>query len=374
MLRPLLFLALLISVLRVQAKEPDRLDSLWQAHGDPQATTHERLLTLHELVLAMRSVDQDSSMVLARNLLAEAKDARDTLMIALGYRDIGLAFLMMRSSVPSLTYLDSSLVYYSSRNDSAYLVGAGAVESNMAFAYRKLGRMEESMEHNRRSIALHRRANDEEGIVYCYNGMGLTFQFQGQPDSALVYYQMCADLAEKLGMEQMAGGAYGNMGNVYAGTGRIGEAIDMTYKSLAILERAKDQAGVAACLTTISELKATTGDNEESLQLLLRAYALYEAADHRQGMMTAGSSIGGRLMELGRPDSAVMMLEKALALERGVDVKDLMGRTLLSLGQVYRLTGRTADASRVLLEAIALAQDLAYPNLQSIAATGVQMA
>lgn len=91
-------------------------------------------------------------------------------------------------------------------------------------------------------------------------------------------------------------------------------------------------------------------------------------------MMTAGSSIGGRLMELGRPDSAVMMLEKALALERGADVKDLMGRTLLSLGQVYRLTGRTADASRVLLEAIALAQDLAYPNLQSIAATGVQMA
>jgi len=358
MLRPLLFLALLISVLRVQAKEPDRLDSLWQAHGDPQATTHERLLTLHELVLAMRSVDQDSSLVLSRNLLAQAKDARDTLMIALGYRDIGLAFLMMRSSVPSLTYLDSSLVFYSSRNDSAYLAGAGAVESNKAFAYRKLGRMDESMEHNRRSIALHRRANNEEGIVYCYNDMGLTFQFQGQPDSALVYYQKCADLAEKLGMQGMAGGAYGNMGNVYLGIGRIGEAIDMTYKSLAILERAHDQTGVAACLTTISEMKAAMGDNEESLQLLLRAYALYKAADHRQGMMTAGSSIGGRLMELGRPDSAVTMLENALALERGADVKDLMGRTLLSLGTVYRLTGRTADASRVLLEAVALAQEL----------------
>jgi len=188
--------------------------------------------------------------------------------------------------------------------------------------------------------------------------MGRIHQIQGHSDSALFYYQKGVDLAEKLDMPNMVGGGYGNMGNVYAETGRIGEAIDMTYRSLAILEKAGEEAGVAACLTTISDLKRTTGDKEEALQLLQRAYRMYEGADYRQGMMTAGSSIGGMLMELGRPDSAVVMLEKALALEREGDVKDLMGRTLLSLGTVYRIVGRAADAEKILKEAITLAQEL----------------
>ncbi len=239
-----------------------------------------------------------------------------------------------------------------------YLSGAGGVESNLAFAYKNTGQLEQAMDHYRRSLALHARAHEEKGAVYCYAGMGRVFEIQGRSDSALAYYGRSAKLAEKLGMHDVAGGSYGNMGNVYAGTGHIGEAIDMTYRSLAILEQAKDEVGVAACLTTISALKSSTGDKKECLALLLRAYALYKGADFRQGMMTAGSSIGGMLMDLGRPDSAIVMLEKSLALEREGDVKDLMGRTLLSLGTVYRETGRLADAEKVLEEAVTLAKSL----------------
>lgn len=358
MLRTFLLSILLLSAYSASAEDPGGLDSLWQAYRDPQVTAHERLLTLHEISYALRSVDQDSSLVISKQLLAQAIRQQDTLMIALGYRDIGLANLMMRSSAPALAYFDSARVFYALRNDPEFLRGAGGVESNMAFAYKNMGRMDLAMDHYQRSIALHRSAQDEKGIVYCYSGMGRIFQIQGQSDSALAYYGKCAALAEKLGMSDLVGGSYGNMGNVYAETGRIGEAIDMTYRSLAILERINDRVGVAACLTTISELKRATGDKEESLRLLQRAYDLYKAADYRQGIMTAGSSIGGMLMEMGRPDSAVAMLENVLALEREGDVKDLMGRTLLTLGAVYRLTGRWSDAAKTLEEAIALAKEL----------------
>jgi len=334
------------------------MEKMWRIYRDTEASNRKRLEALHEIVSSMRSMDLDSSLTLAKQLRTNAKEFKDTLMIGLGYRDMGLAYLMMRSSEPALACMDTARLYYSVRQDPEFLRDAGALESNVAFALKNMGRMDQAREHYRKSIALHERAKDEEGVVYCYSGMGRIHQIQGHSDSALFYYQKGVDLAEKLDMPNMVGGGYGNMGNVYAETGRIGEAIDMTYRSLAILEKAGEEAGVAACLTTISDLKRTTGDKEEALQLLQRAYRMYEGADYRQGMMTAGSSIGGMLMELDRPDSAVVMLEKALALEREGDVKDLMGRTLLSLGTVYRIVGRAADAEKILKEAITLAQEL----------------
>lgn len=356
MIRSVLLICLLLPF--AVHSEGDPLDSLWHAYQDPQHTGQARLLTLHDIIYAMRSVDQDSSLVLARQLVAQAKAEHDTLMIALGYRDMGIAYLMMRSSDPALVCLDSALQFYATRQDSAYLRGAGAAQSNIAFAHKNAGRLTEAMEHYRLSMDLHRAANDEEGIVYCYNGIGRIHQIQGRPDSALHYYERTAHLAERLGMDDMAGGAYGNMGNVYAETGRIGEAIDMTYRSLAILERIGDERGVAACLTTISELKNALGEQQDALTLLRRALMLYTKVDYRQGMMTASSSLGALFMLMDRPDSAIVMLENALALEREGDVKDLMGRTLLALGSAYRQVGRSGDAERMLQEGLELARSL----------------
>jgi len=347
----------ILTILATHAYGQYPLDSLWRAFQG-QKVSREQLVTLHQIITEMRSVDQDSCLNLSHLLVDRAREQHDTLMIGQGYRDVGIAHLMMRSSEPALKALDSALFYYSTRLDSAFLRGAGAAESNMAYAHKNSGRLKEAMHHYLLSLGLHERANDPEGAIYCYNGIGRIYEIQGKHDSALYYYERVVSEGERIGMDDMVGGGYGNMGNVYTATGRIGEAIDATYKSLAILERISDLKGVAACLTTISELKRAIGEDQEALDLLRRAYDLYQKADYRQGMMTSGSSIGALLMEMNEADSAIVMLETALQLEREGDVKDLMGRTLLELGTVYRLVGRTADAERILNEALILAQSL----------------
>ena len=353
----LLFLLLFLAP-TLRATEPDPLDSLWRVYRDPKLSTRVRLEAFHLINYELRSMDVDSSAALASDMLRQARAENDTLMIALAYRDLGLVALMKRSTDTALAHLTTALGFYTARKDSAGYRGAGTALSGMGMAHKNAGRMEEAMEHYRRSIAMHHLAKDEEGIVYCYNGIGRIQQIQGQYDSALVNYGKVAALAAKLGMDEMEGAGYGNMANVSQDMGRIGEAIDLAYRSLAIMERIGYERGTATCLTTVSGLKYALGEEEESLALLHRAYSLYKKVDYRQGMMTSGSSIGGMLLEMDQPDSAIHMLELALGLERNSDAKDLMGRTLLQLGAAYRRVGRRKEAGTVLREALALAHDL----------------
>jgi len=343
------------------------LDSLWHAYRDPKANVRARLMTLNELVRAMRNVDQDSSRALAEKLLREARQQGDTLMAALAYKDLGIAKLMVRSTIPALDYLDTALQWYGMRPDSSFRVGAGAVLSTMAMAHMNAGRLDTALVLYRQSIALHNSANDPHGVVYCYNGMGRVWEIKGQRDSALVWYRRTTELAHLLGMDDLEAGGYGNMGNVYQSMGRIGEGIDMTYRSLAISERIGSVQDVAACLTTVASLKASLGDQESALALLRQALAKYRQVDYRQGEMTASSSIGEMLLVMGRPDSALVMLNKALDLERAVDAKDLMGHTLRRLGTAFRTTGRPVDAARTLNEAVRLAKQLGDASGEALA-------
>jgi tetratricopeptide (TPR) repeat protein len=327
----------------------------------------ERLKALDGIVKAMRNVDQDSSMALAKRLLREAREQNDTLMTALAYRDLGIAELMVRSNDPALAYLDKSLHWYGLKQDSTFRVGSGAVLSTMAMAHKNAGRLDTAMAFYRRSMAMHRSANDLRGLVFCYNGMGRVREIKGENDSALADYGKVVELASQVGLDEMESSGYGNLGNVYASMGRIGEAIDMTYRSLAIAERIGDVRGTAACLTTVSSLKASLGDRQNALALLHKALGKYRQVDYRQGEMTASSSIGEMLLLMGRPDSAIIMLESALALERAADAKDLMGNTLRRLGEAYRNVSRPADARRLLNEAAELARDLGDNPGESIA-------
>ena len=152
MLRPILLFLLMMPACLAVAEETDELDSLWRAFREPRATAHDRLITLNEIAYDLRSANLDSSLTVSKQLLSLAQRDRDTLMIALGYRDIGLAYLMMRSNGPVLAYLDTARTYYGMRNDSAYLSGAGGVESNLAFAYKNTGQLELAMDHYRRSL------------------------------------------------------------------------------------------------------------------------------------------------------------------------------------------------------------------------------
>jgi len=333
-------------------------DSLWTRYQDARLSVRERLTALHDVIHELRSNDVDSSRILAERMRVEALVAKDTLMTALAERDLGIAAILQRDNDRARHHLERALELYLLEGDSAGHRGAGAALSSLGIVHKNAGRMNEAVAAYRRCIAEHILANDEGGTVYALNGLGLVHEMQGTYDSALVYYGAVAEVAARLGMDDMEAAGYGNMANVNAELGRIGEAIELTYRSLAIMERIGDRKGVATCYTSISALKNALGEHDEAYALQQKAHALYTEVGYRQGLMTSGTTLGSMLLARGAVDSAALVLERTVDLVRATDARDVMGRPLRDLAAVRRAQHRTGEAMDLLHEAVLLAREL----------------
>ncbi|HQV51557.1 MAG: tetratricopeptide repeat protein [Flavobacteriales bacterium] len=356
----------LITGIHAQDQNQAILDSLWLEHADPKTSADARLEALDNIIYHMSYIDQDSCVVLSRQMVNEARAAGNVLMLGQAFRNYGIALFRSGAGEGALPYMDSSLQALSTRQDSAYSRGAGATLSSIGTMYQSMGDLNSAISNYQQSVERHLAANNPRGLVFCYNNIGVAHETQGRSDSSLIYYERAAELATELGLDEMASTGYSNMANVHAEVGRIGEAIDLVYKAMAIAERIGSKSGIANCLSQISDLKARLGEKTESLALLRHAYALFHEADDREGAINAGGSIGALLMELGKLDSAVIMLETALALEREGGYKHLMDHTLLDLGAAYRRSGRRPEAEKVLQEALGLAREVKDATQESM--------
>lgn len=342
------------------------LDSLWTVHRDAEVSAEDRLDALDNIIYYMSRVDQDSCVTLSRQMVNEARSAGNVLMVGQAFRSYGIALFRSGAGEEALPYMDSSLQAFSTKQDSAYLRGAGATLSSMGTLYQSMGNVTLAISYYQQSIERHTAAHNPRGLVFCYNNIGAAHETLGRPDSALAYYDKAAVLAMELGLNEMASTGLSNMANVHAEVGRIGEAIDLVYQAMALAERIGSKSGIANCLMQISDLKARLGEKTESLALLRRAYALFNEVDDREGVINAGGSIGALLMEFGKVDSAVIMLETALELERVGGYAHLLDHTLLDLGAAYRRSGKPAEAEKVLQEALILAREVKDATQESM--------
>jgi len=358
-MRPLICIALLLSILQpIPAQEPQKLDSLWTVYRTAETPVHDKLSALDDIAHAMRSIDADSSLTLSRQLVSIATKAKDTLMIAEGLRNEGLALFTIGTTDKAILLLDSALNTFLLGQDSAFLDGAANAESNLGYVEMQATNMVSSIAHNRRSMALHRKAGNEFGLVYCYNDIGQVHLIQGRPDSALAYFAKVVEIAEKFGNEAIASWGYNNMSVIYAETGRIGEAIDLAYKNLASMERLGSEREIAFAHVSISDLRASLGELDHALPYMQKARDIFEKVGDRPGLARALSGLGGLFFDLDRKDSAIVILKSALALEKEADLKFQMCQTMTRLGNSFRLLKRFDEAEVMLTEALSISRSM----------------
>jgi len=350
MARSILALILFTTAITFFGQDQSKLDSLRGVYRDGKATMRDRLRALGGIAHDLRNTDPDSSLYYSQQLLDMAKAAPDTIMIAEGYRSIALAYFILNNSTRALQVLDSSLLFYSTKKDSLFLVGAANAHSNKGYILKQAAQLTEAIQENLISIELHRAAKHTKGLVFCFNDIGQIHLIQGRLDSALFYFQRVVDIATELDLPTQLGWGLNNMGTVYLEQGRMGEAIELAYRTTALMERIKDDEGLGYALIGLSDLRAQLGEEDRSLETMRRAFAIFDKANIRAGAARAGSGIANRLMTDGKLDSAIYYLENALRWEKEDSLYYLMGFTMTNLGSAYRMTGRMDDARRTLTE------------------------
>ncbi|OJJ17900.1 hypothetical protein BKI52_29005 [marine bacterium AO1-C] len=255
-----------------------------------------------------------------------------------------------------------------------------------------------AIQAGQQSLALAQKLRFSKGIANAYNGIGISYYFQGDYPKAIAFYKKAMAIHQsdknKLGLSQI----YNNLGVIYKKLGNYPEALDYYQKSLTIQEQLKDQKMLSMLNNNLGTIYLRMENYPQSLTYLKKALVLKEKLNVNKGSLSLTSnnisivltrlgrhkealtyahkaliigtegklfqSIAAAYNQLGvikvnqnQPDSAIYYQQKAIANAIKAKAKSIHIVALNSLGQTYFTQKKYAQAQKSAQEALQLAQE-----------------
>ncbi len=256
------------------------------------------------------------------------------------------------------------------------------------------------------------KAKNDSVICDIYLEIGLIFETEN-PDSVLVYYNKCLELAIKKGIKQKQARAlryigifysgranyekaeeyyhksltikreigdmkgisscYNNFGNIYYEKSKYNTAIDYHLKSLEICKELNDTMGMAASYNNLGNVYYQMGDNKKTIRYYLKTLRIYEESDNEEGMAVSYNNLGTIYYQLGDYEKTIGYFLKSLKINEKLGKKRSVANSYNNIGSVYFVRGNFNEAIRYYQKSLEIRKELddksgisaSYNNLAS---------
>lgn len=199
-------------------------------------------------------------------------------------------------------------------NSIGYILGAGNAKMRMAIAHTNLGNYYRSLQLYLEAQSIYEDFEYEEGLAASLNNIGRLYNFIGDNQKALEYYEQAATrFAEQKNPQE--GNTLNNMGYIYKLEGDYPKALDYLHRSWVSAQEANDPS--------------------RSL------YPIY--------------NIGSTYMRMNLLDSANKYLDSAVSLSYQLRNQYILSLTKIDKGLVYLKLNRSKDAEAAFKEAYEVA-------------------
>jgi class 3 adenylate cyclase len=169
-----------------------------------------------------------------------------------------------------------------------------------------------------------------------------------QPDSALHYLGLQAEMARRIGSAALEGDALKNMGIAWKLLGDEQQAMGRWEEALATYQAEGDERGMARVLVNMGILTMERGRYLEALGALMDALRLADRTGDARLMATVRANLGAIHMDLRDAPQARQYLEEALATFNTVGDSVSIVPLLGNLSDLYQQAGDTAGAYAIL--------------------------
>lgn len=131
-----------------------------------------------------------------------------------------------------------------------------------------------------------------------------------QFDSALYYYRLCMDIAEKTGNEKEIANAYNNTGLVLRVQGKHEQATEALFKALALYEKNGLAAESSKALTNLSFVYKEQGNFDEAIRKLTQAIVISEKANDTVTLINLYGELSDNYNQADNLKEAVIAINK----------------------------------------------------------------
>ena len=324
-------------------EEANTLQYIAQTHRDMR--DWEKAQTYYEQALSLRTADPNAR---AYTLLDQA----DT-------------YYLLKSRTESFQFYERAHQTFITNNDKR---GQALALTQMALI--KMGSLEwdTARKNLNTALDLNRSENDSYEEARVLNALGGVSDNQGQPETALEFYQLAKDAFHRLGDKAREGNMYNNIGVRYDTWGEWLAAVDSYNTAIDLLEASLTDGDTdrlfvngkkASALYNLGSLYVSLGSYSEGLTYLLDSLALRAPQDRGPTLMWIGYT---RLL-MGDPQKALADCMQALHIQEPLN-DPRRAQTYTVLGMVNEVLNDRQHALEYFNKALEIQARAKTPDLQ----------
>ncbi len=223
------------------------------------------------------------------------------------------------------------------------------------YAYQK------AADYYAKGLALLGDENAVRRVRALYNA-GDVLAHLGRPDEALARFVEMRALAYRLDLLPEGGRAHHRIGRARREAGELEQAERHLAAGLALFERARDEAGIAATLDDVGTLHWARGEHRRALREIGRALHMRKQQNDRLGLALSLTHLGLVLHDAGRHAEALDAFGRALVVRREAGDPLGIATSLTHLGAVAYDQGEHARSLALFQEALAVAREVGDKN------------
>jgi two-component sensor histidine kinase/tetratricopeptide (TPR) repeat protein len=195
---------------------------------------------------------------------------------------------------------------------------------------------------------------DSDLLASNFNSLGIIFNNQGRPDSAINYYERAFavynvrnDTLNRLTIAN-------NLAIIYKNEGFYERALETAFSAIERLENIPPDRTLASSYNTIAGVYAKMDDQQNALVYFQKALEIRKAIKYERGIGQSYNNVGETYINMVMYDSALSNLSRALDIKRRMNDANAIGTTLNLIGLVYLRIGKYENAEPALLESLSI--------------------
>ena len=272
----LLFGCFLFITSRVFAQDQRKADSLAVIYEKNTLTDTAKFKLLQEL--SFYEPDSKKGLKYAEELITLSEQAGNNKYLRAGY-------FLKGTRKRLLGQLDEALAAYIKSVEIArkshHLKGEGEAYSAIADIYTIANNLPNAKNYYNKAIVTLRQSKsqsqtDSINLASVINNAGELFLRIKKYDSALLYFNDAKLIFDKVNYQRGTGYSLGNIGIVYANTGKNNLAEKNIEEAIHILEEKQDYYPICVYLTSMADVYLNKGDNQAALNYTIKSQQIAE--------------------------------------------------------------------------------------------------
>ncbi|MBE0643356.1 MAG: tetratricopeptide repeat protein [Bacteroidetes bacterium] len=237
------------------------------------------------LMKAIQIAESDTAdgLVIARQVLHEARAAHDTHLEAYACLVIGSVHAKTRIKSLALPWLEKALALFEDQED----------EVGMAISYREMGvllarakkrDLPGAEQYSRKSLAIFERYREENRIAHNLLGLANILMVQGKNPEAISLFRRSIEVSGRLRIFSCQATSYINLGHLYQKIGLLDSAVHCCKEVIPLLQRTGDFKNISLAYSNLASLYSQLGRIDDSERCLIESYKAAKSSGDEEKM------------------------------------------------------------------------------------------